>query len=190
MDEKRIADLTDERDRVRNQLLRTAADYDNFRKRSRKELQDAISKAREDVLREILPIIDNLERAQQSMTSASTMESIADGISMVLRGFQDTASRLDLKRLQTVGKPFDPNLHDAVQQIPSEEHAPGTVISEVVPGYQLGDRLLRPALVVVAKTGTVQRPETSSDGNNSPSSSNFPSDSESQDDLTDNDSQN
>jgi molecular chaperone GrpE len=139
-----------ERDRMREQLLRIAADFDNFRKRSRKEIEEVRRRTIEDTLREVLPIVDNLERAVEAMNDASDVEAVADGVRMVLRGFDEIANRLGLKRVPGVGSQFDPTCHDAMQQEATNEHEPGTIVSEVVPGYYLGDRLLRPAMVVVA----------------------------------------
>jgi molecular chaperone GrpE len=145
-----------ERDRMREQLLRIAADFDNFRKRSRKEIEEVRRRSIEDTLREVLPIVDNLERAADAMTGATDVEAVAQGVHMVLRGFEDIANRLGLKRVPSIGLQFDPTCHDAMQQKETMEHAPGTIVAEVVPGYYLGERLLRPAMVVVAKppTGT------------------------------------
>jgi len=145
-----------ERDRMREQLLRIAADFDNFRKRSRKEIAEVRRRTLEDTLREVLPIVDNLERAADAMTDATEVSAVVDGVHLVLRGFEDIANRLGLKRVPAVGHQFDPTCHDAMQQEETNEHAPGTIVGEVVPGYYLGERLLRPAMVVVAKlpTGT------------------------------------
>jgi molecular chaperone GrpE len=140
-----------ERDRMRDQLMRIAADFDNFRKRSRKEIEEVRRRTIEDTLREVLPIVDNLERAADAMSTATEVSAVTDGVHMVLRGFEDIAGRLGLKRVATVGHQFDPTCHDAMQQQETNEHAPGTIVSEVVPGYYLGERLLRPAMVVVAK---------------------------------------
>jgi len=140
-----------ERDRMREQLLRIAADFDNFRKRSRKEIEEVRRRSIEDTLREVLPIVDNLERAAGAMGDATEVAAVADGVHMVLRGFEDIASRLGLRRVPGVGNQFDPTCHDAMQQEETNEHAPGTIVSEIVPGYFLGERLLRPAMVVVAK---------------------------------------
>ena len=143
-----------ERDRMREQLLRIAADFDNFRKRSRKEIDEVRRRTVEDTLREVLPIVDNLERAAEAMKDATEVAAVVDGVHMVLRGFEDVAGRLNLKRVPAVGQQFDPTCHDAMQQQETDEHAPGTIVSEVVPGYYLGERLLRPAMVVVAKPPT------------------------------------
>lgn len=145
-----------ERDRMREQLLRIAADFDNFRKRSRKEIEEVRRRSIEDTLREVLPVIDNLERAADAMSGAKDVNAVAEGVHMVLRGFEEVAQRLGLERVHAIGQLFDPNLHDAMQQEETDEHPPGTIVGEVVPGYKLGERLLRPAMVVVARppTGT------------------------------------
>ncbi|MEM8607545.1 MAG: nucleotide exchange factor GrpE [Myxococcota bacterium] len=143
-----------ERDRMREQLLRIAADFDNFRKRSRKEIEEVRRRSIEDTLREVLPVIDNLERAADAMGEAKDVSAVAEGVHMVLRGFEEVAQRLGLERVKSIGQLFDPNLHDAMQQEETTEHPPGTIVSEVVPGYKLGERLLRPAMVVVARPPT------------------------------------
>lgn len=149
-----------ERDRMRDQLLRIAADFDNFKKRSRKEIEEVRRRAIEDTLREILPVIDNLERASEAMAGATDVSAVSDGVRMVLRGFDEVADRLGLKRVPTVGNLFDPTCHDAMQQEETDDHAPGTIVNEVVPGYVLGERLLRPAMVVVAKPRTLSGGDT------------------------------
>jgi molecular chaperone GrpE len=137
--------------RLKDQLLRTLADFDNYRKRSRREAQDAERRAREDMLRDLLPVFDNFERASQHAETASDVKSLAEGISMVMRIFIDTLSRLGVERVQSAGQPFDPALHEAVQQLETSEQAPGTVVAEITPGYKMGERLIRPAMVVVAR---------------------------------------
>jgi molecular chaperone GrpE len=155
-----------ERDRMREQLLRIAADFDNFRKRSRKEIEEVRRRTVEDTLREVLPIVDNLERAAGAITGATEVSAVTEGVHMVLRGFEDIANRLGLKRVPTVGNLFDPACHDAMQQEETNEYAPGTIVAEIVPGYHLGERLLRPAMVVVARppTGTGDQGDSSADG--------------------------
>jgi molecular chaperone GrpE len=140
-----------EAQRYRDQLLRTAADFDNFKKRIRREMEDGERRAREDLLKDLLPVFDNLERAAQHAGSASDVKSLSDGLSMVLRMFTDTLSRMGIERVRAVGEPFDPALHEAVQQMETTEHPPGTVAAEVQAGYRFGERLVRPAMVVVAK---------------------------------------
>ena len=137
--------------RLRDQLLRVAADFDNFRKRSRRETSDAEKRAREELLRELLPVFDNLERAAAVAETATDVKALADGIALVTRQFRDTLSKIGIERITAIGQPFDPAVHEAVQQIETTEHSPGTVVSEVQAGYRANERLIRPALVVVAK---------------------------------------
>ena len=137
--------------KLRDQLLRTAADFDNFRKRSRRELADMEKRAREDLLKDLLPVFDNLERATSHAETATDVKALADGIGLVMRQFLDTLSKIGIERIKAQGAPFDPAFHEAVQQLETDEHSPGTVIHEVQAGYLQGEKLLRPAIVVVAK---------------------------------------
>jgi molecular chaperone GrpE len=102
----------------------------------------------------MLPVFDNLERATQHASSAKDVQSLADGVAMVMRQFLDTLAKLGIERVQTVGKAFDPAMHEAIQQLETKEHPPGSIAAEVQAGYRIGDRLIRPAMVVVAKAPT------------------------------------
>lgn len=135
-----------------DRFVRATADLENVRKRSRREVQDGRLDERGKILRDMLPVIDNLERAvehaQQSTNDAT--KSIVEGVQMVLRQFQQSLERHNVKALEAVGKPFDPAVHEAVSQAPSADHPPGTVISVLQTGYMMEARLLRPALAVVS----------------------------------------
>jgi len=146
-----LAQAQEEVARLKDAWLRTAADFDNFRKRTRRELEDARRSGREDLLRVLLPIFDNLERAIQSAQRTSDVRAMADGLKMVDRQFVDALGREGISRVPTVGHAFDPSLHEAIQQVETSDHPAGTVLAEVQPGYLQGDRLLRAAMVVVAK---------------------------------------
>ncbi len=137
--------------KLRDQLLRTAADFDNFRKRSRRELADAEKRSREDMIKELLPVFDNLERATAHAETATDVKALADGIGLVKRQFLDTLAKIGIERINAQGQAFDPAFHEAVQQFETADHPPGTVIHEVQAGYIQGDKLVRPAIVVVAK---------------------------------------
>jgi molecular chaperone GrpE len=137
--------------RMKDAWIRSAADFDNFRKRTRKELEDARRSGREDLLRAVLPVFDNLERAIQSALRSKDVKAVADGLAMVQRQFVEALGREGIARVPTVGSPFDPSVHEAIQQVETADHAPGTVLAEVQPGYTQGDRLMRAAMVVVAK---------------------------------------
>jgi molecular chaperone GrpE len=146
-----LADAQAEVGRLKDALLRTAADFDNFRKRTRRELDEARRSGREDLLRTLLPVFDNLERAIQSATRTSDVKAMTEGLTMVQRQFVEALGREGIVRVETVGRAFDPSLHEAIQQVETNEHQAGTVIAEVQPGYKLGERLLRAAMVVVAR---------------------------------------
>jgi len=143
--------VTAERDKKHEQLLRTTADFENYRKRMRREVDEAKIKGQQDVVRDILPVFDNLERAVQASGTATDAASVIEGIRMVLKLFEDTAERIGLSRIKTVGERFDPQVHEAIQQKESTDSAPGTILAEVVPGYRFGDKLVRAAMVVVAR---------------------------------------
>jgi molecular chaperone GrpE len=140
--------------KLREQLLRTAADYDNFRKRSRRDIEDAQRKSIERVLLEVLPVGDNLERAVQAAQQGGDAKSVVEGVTMVLRFFEDALNRLGVERIPSVGQAFDPGLHEAVQQVESEQ-PPGTVVNEMTPGYRVQGKLLRPAMVAVARKPSI-----------------------------------
>ena len=162
-----LAEVQAEAKKLRDQLLRTAADFDNFRKRSRRENIEADRHGREELLRELLPVFDNLERAVAHAETASDVQSLSEGIRMVMRQFGDTLNKLGIERVVSEGKSFDPSLHEAIQQMESDEHPPGTITAEVQAGYRMGDRLVRPAMVVVAK-GPVQPAEADSGADGGP----------------------
>ncbi len=143
--------MTAERDQIKDQMLRIAADFDNFRKRTRRDLENASHKGKEEALLELLPVVDNLERAIQAANETQDIKSLLEGIQMVLRLFDDSIRRLGIKRIATVGQVFDPNIHEALQQQPTADHPPGTIVTEVQSGYTLGSRVLRAALVIVAR---------------------------------------
>jgi molecular chaperone GrpE len=155
-----LSEARAEAQRYKEQLLRTAADLDNFRKRSRRELSDAERQGREELLRDILPVFDNLERATAHAETATDVQSLADGIQMVMKQFVDTLERAGIHRIATTGKPFDPAVHEAIQHLETAQYPPGSVAAEVQAGYRTPDRLVRPALVVVAKAppGVVEAP--------------------------------
>jgi molecular chaperone GrpE len=137
--------------KLKERLLRTAADFDNFRKRSRRDIAEAERRVQEDLLRSLLPTFDNLERAVSHAGSAADVKALAEGIKMVMRQFQDTLGGLGIERVATLGKPFDPAEHEAVQHVQSAEVPPGAVVQELQAGYRWQGRLMRPALVVVSK---------------------------------------
>jgi molecular chaperone GrpE len=140
-----------EQAKLKDQLLRTLADFDNFRKRSRRELVEAERRGRDDLLKEFLPVFDNLDRASAHAETATDTKALAEGIGLVMRQFADTLNKVGIERIAAVGKPFDPAVHEAVQQMETSDFEPGTIAAEVQAGYRNTEKLIRPALVVVAK---------------------------------------
>lgn len=134
-----------------DRYLRAAADVENLRKRQKRELDDARLETKQKVLKEMLPVVDNLERAIEHAGEAdSSVKPIVEGVQLVLRQFSTAFERLGVQPVEAMGQPFDPNLHEAISQQESDA-APGTIVQVLQRGYRSGDRLLRPALVVVAK---------------------------------------
>jgi molecular chaperone GrpE len=154
--EERLAMLEAEKVELRDRMLRVAADFDNWKKRSRKELSDSEARAKEQVLRDFLEIVDNLERATASWGQGKDAgkeidaKAIRDGVDLVLRQFRSKLERYQVKPLETKGAAFDPRVHEAISQMPAPDAKPGSVVHELQKGYLIGDRLLRPAMVVVA----------------------------------------
>jgi molecular chaperone GrpE len=149
--EQKLADAIAESGRMRDQWLRTAADFDNFRKRTRKAEDDALRRGREQMLKELLPVFDNLERGIAHADAAPDVKSLASGLRMVVKQLVDTLEKVGVKRIVAVGQPFDPSRHEAIQHLESAEHPAGVVVAEVQPGYVMGETLVRPTMVVVSK---------------------------------------
>jgi molecular chaperone GrpE len=137
--------------RLRERLLRTAADFDNYRKRARRDIVDAERRVQENLLNVLVQPFDNLERAVQHAESAQDVKALAEGLKMVLRQLEDALSTVGIQRVVSLGKPFDPSEHEAVQHIQTDDVPAGAVAQELRAGYRWQDRLIRPALVVVAK---------------------------------------
>jgi molecular chaperone GrpE len=152
--EKLQAQITD-KDRelaeLKDRYLRVLAESENARKRLRQQSDETVRLQRENLLRELLPVVDNLERAVDAARDGGNGKPIVEGVEMVLRSMLDFLKTHGVTQLTSVGQPFDPQRHEAVDQIESTQHPPNTVVNEFHRGYQIGDRLLRPARVAVTK---------------------------------------
>ncbi|WP_018130364.1 nucleotide exchange factor GrpE [Effusibacillus pohliae] len=144
-----IQRLNAELDETRSRLLRTTADFDNFRKRTRQEKEELSKYATLRFVQEILPVLDNFQLALAAETTDA--ESLKKGVDMVFRQFLGALERQGVVEMQAVGKPFDPNFHEAVMQVESEEHESGIVVEELRKGYLLHDKVVRPAMVKVSQ---------------------------------------
>jgi len=163
--EQRLAELEAKQKETFDRYLRSVAELDNFRKRTRKEIEDARIDAQSRVLREMLPVIDNLERAMAAAggAEASNGHSIVEGVRLVLRQFAQALERCGVTQVAAQGVAFDPTHHEAVSQVETDESPPGTVVGVLQSGYRIGERLLRPALVVVAKASSQAVPPDGDD---------------------------
>ena len=144
-----LEEIRRERDSIQDRLLRTAAEFDNYRKRMDRERRDLAEYTAGEVLTELLPIIDNLERALQA---ALPDDPLRKGVELTHRQMLDILRKRGVKPIEALGADFDPNFHQAVIHEVSPEHREGEVMAELQRGYVVGDRLLRPAMVKVAKT--------------------------------------
>nr|WP_205317601.1 nucleotide exchange factor GrpE [Oceanobacillus zhaokaii] len=147
---KKLDALQKEKDEVYSRLLRLQAEFDNFKKRSQKEKEADRKYKSQDVVVDLLPALDNFERALQVEATPET-SNLIEGISMVYRQFLDALKSQGVEPIDAEGNEFDPNLHHAVMQIEDESIASNTVVEELQKGYMLKDRVIRPAMVKVNK---------------------------------------
>ena len=131
--------------------LRERADLENLKKRTARERADTVKFANEQILKDLLAVVDNLERAVEHARSGGDGAPLVDGVALVLKGLLDVLERHGVTRIQTKGAQFDPAHHEAMAHVESPAHPPNAVVKEHQPGYRLNERLLRPALVSVAK---------------------------------------
>jgi molecular chaperone GrpE len=148
---EQIEELEKKLKETHERLLRTAAELDNVRKRARRDVEEARQMGRADVLRDILPAIDSLDLALKSIDPQGKAAGIIDGVQMVRKQFLSATERFGLKPIASVAEPFDPNFHEAMAQINSDEIEAGNIVEEMRKGYVLGDRLLRASMVIVSK---------------------------------------
>lgn len=144
---KRLQSLADD---CQQRALRTQADFDNYRKRTLKEKEDFAKYASSKLITELLPIIDNFDRAIAAAGDSPEIESFAKGVSMIFRQFEGVLKAEGLEAMEAVGQQFNPEFHQAIMQVESDEHEEGIVVEEVQKGYMLKDKVLRPAMVKVS----------------------------------------
>jgi len=141
------AKLKDEHERT----LRAMADLENFKKRAQREKEEVQKFGAEKLLKDFLPVLDNFDRALEHAKKGADLAGLETGVRMVRKLFEDTLGKHGVKGFESVGKPFDPNVHEAMQQMESADVPPNHVLQEIVRGFTLHERLVRPALVVIAK---------------------------------------
>lgn len=143
--------LTEERDQLRDRLLRTSAEFDNYRKRVERDRREMADRAAESLLVDLLPLVDDLERALAADASGDAAEGYRRGVELIHKQMLDLLARRGVKPMEALGADFDPHLHQAVASEPADGHRDGEVIAVLRKGYLLNDRLLRPAMVKVAQ---------------------------------------
>jgi molecular chaperone GrpE len=134
-----------------DRMLRVAADFDNYRKRMAREKDELIKFSNEDVIKAILPFIDNLERAVDHSEKTQNVESLVEGVKLTIQQLLQALGKFGLSPIESQGRPFDPAFHEAMMVVTTDQHPPNHVVEELRKGYLLHDRLIRPATVSVSK---------------------------------------
>ncbi|WP_062223667.1 nucleotide exchange factor GrpE [Aureimonas sp. D3] len=179
-DRARIAELEAENADVKDRLIRLAADMENLRRRTEREVKDARQFAVANFARDILAVSDNLARALQAIPEGARdtdpgLQTLAEGVEMTARSMQSTMERHGVKKLEPEGQRFDPNFHQAMFEVPNAELPSNTVVQVVQDGYAIGERVLRPAMVGVSKGGP--KVAVGADANAAPAKPGVPDDS-------------
>jgi len=150
-----IEKLNEEITSLKDQRLRAIAELENFRKRAEKDQSDALKYGISNFAKEIINIRDNIERAQSSISDEAknneAIKSVIEGIDLIAQSVVSTFEKIGIKKIESLNEKFDHNLHQAMMEIENEGLEPGTIVQELIPGYTLHDRLLRPAMVGVSK---------------------------------------
>ena len=153
--EDEIQKLKEEIESLKDQRLRAVAELENFRKRAEKDQSDALKYGIANFAKEIINIGDNIERAKSSISeevrSNESIKSVVDGLDLIAQSTMATFEKIGIKKIESINQKFDHNLHQAMMEIEKKDCEPGTIVQELIPGYTLHDRLLRPAMVGVSK---------------------------------------
>lgn len=144
------SELQEKYNQLNNQYVRLAADFDNFRKRQAQERENLLKYGAEETLKKLIEVLDNFDRGQKAIEKVEDCQQVKDSFNLVCNQMKETLKKLGLEVIETEGKEFDPNFHEAVMQTPTDEYPEGTIINELQKGYKIGDKVLRAALVNVA----------------------------------------
>lgn len=148
--EKQCDDLQEKYNNLNQQYLRLAADFDNYRKRQEHEREELLKFGTENALKKLLDVLDNFERGEKALENVDDCEKVKESFELVHKQTVEILTKLGLEEIETAGKEFDPNFHDAVMQTPTSDYPEHTIINELQKGYKIGEKVLRPALVNVA----------------------------------------
>ena len=147
---KQDSELQEKYDKLNQQYIRLAADFDNYRKRQEQERESLIKYGTENALKNLLAVLDNFERGRKALENVEDCEKVKESFNLVHKQVCEVLTKLGLEEIKAIGEEFDPNFHEAVMQTPTSEHPEHTVITELQKGYKVGDKVLRPTLVNVA----------------------------------------
>ncbi len=147
----RLQEMEQALEEQKNLYLRTLADFQNYRRRQQDEMERQRALLLESLMESLMPILDNFERALQAAEMTRDLDSLLEGVRMTERQIKALLERYDIYPIHAIGQPFDPNLHEAIQRVENDEYEDGIVIDEVERGYRLGERVIRPSRVIVAK---------------------------------------
>ena len=142
--------LQEEYDKLNQQYIRLAADFDNYRKRQEQERESLLKYGAENALKKMAEILDNFERGEKALENVEDCKQVKDSFNLIHKQVIETLQKLGLEEIEAEGKQFDPNFHEAVMQTPTSEHPEHTIINVLQKGYKMGDKVLRPSLVNVA----------------------------------------
>lgn len=149
--EDTLESLAKERDELKEKILRMAAEHENYKKRSEREKSEFLKRANESLVGDLLPVLDNLERALDAAEDSAESSTITEGLSMIHSDLLRVLGRHGLESVESLGQPFDPEFHEAMMQQDDPDQPANTVIHQMQKGYLFQNRLLRPAMVVVSR---------------------------------------
>lgn len=150
--QRELEALREENASLKDRLIRAMADFENYRRRMQREKEDLVVYANQKLIKDLLPVLDNLERALATPPTQGD-ERLREGVELTARSFRDLLAREGVTPVEALGQPFDPNVHEAVMTEESPEHEDGIILAELLKGYRMGDRVIRPSMVKVCKNG-------------------------------------
>lgn len=148
---KKLDEAKEEYNKLKEQLLRKAAEFDNYKKRTEKEFIQLITNANAELMTELLPIVDDLERSIQSTQETEDIANLHKGVELIYKNLIKVFDKRGVKPIEAIGKEFDPEKHDALMQVDSNAHPSGTIVEEHLKGYVMNERVLRHSQVIVSK---------------------------------------
>ncbi len=149
-EESEAEKLKSDLENLNNQYIRLAADFENYRKRQAQERESLLKYGAQECLKKVIEVADNFDRALQTVENIDNIDKMKETFYILNKQLTDSLTKLGLEQIKSVGEKFDPNLHEAVMQTPTEEYPEETIIAEMQKGYKMGDKVLRPAMVNVA----------------------------------------